>query len=153
MSPFTGRKKWKACNKTREKYMPVKRRQNLAETGWGSYYKEAWLEPQPIQASLRRLQDVLKRSRCLTTKQDVVTTSGKMLDWWRLIYVVLKTPNLRRHEDVWFTMSSGSLVYDVLKTYDLHRLEDDQFGTSWTRLIYDAFRTSNYDVLLWRQII
>ena len=24
--------------------MPVKRRQNLAETGWESYYKEEWLE-------------------------------------------------------------------------------------------------------------
>ena len=32
LSPFTGRKKRKACNKTRKKYMPVKRRQNLAET-------------------------------------------------------------------------------------------------------------------------
>ena len=29
---FTGRKKWKAWNKIRVKYMPVKRRQNLAET-------------------------------------------------------------------------------------------------------------------------
>ena len=44
MSPFTGRKKQKAWNKSREKYMPVKRRQNLAETGRGSYYKEEWLE-------------------------------------------------------------------------------------------------------------
>ena len=38
LSPFTGRKNGKAWNKTREKYMPVKRRQNLAETGRG------WLE-------------------------------------------------------------------------------------------------------------
>ena len=30
--------------KTREKYMPVKRRQHLAETDQGSYYKEEWLE-------------------------------------------------------------------------------------------------------------
>ena len=29
---FTGRKKQKVWNKTREKYMPVKRRQYLAET-------------------------------------------------------------------------------------------------------------------------
>ena len=36
LRPFTGRKKRKAQNKTREKYMPVKRRQNLAETGTGS---------------------------------------------------------------------------------------------------------------------
>ena len=39
LSPFTGRKKRKAWNKTREKYMPEERRQNLAETDWGSYYK------------------------------------------------------------------------------------------------------------------
>ena len=32
LSPFTGRKKRKAWNKTREKYMPVKRRQSLDET-------------------------------------------------------------------------------------------------------------------------
>ena len=44
LSPFTWRKKRKAWNKTREKYMPVKRRQNLAETDRGSYYKEEWLE-------------------------------------------------------------------------------------------------------------
>ena len=47
LSPFTGRKKLKAWNKTRVKYMPVKRRQNLAETDKRSYYKEAeeeWLE-------------------------------------------------------------------------------------------------------------
>ena len=40
LSPFTGRKKRKAWNKTREKYIPVKRRQNLTETYRGSYYKE-----------------------------------------------------------------------------------------------------------------
>ena len=56
---------------------------------------------QPTQTSLRRLQDVLKRSRRLTTKQDVVTTSGKR----RLIYDVLKTSDLRRLEDVQFTTS------------------------------------------------
>ena len=44
LSPFTGRKNRKACNKTREKHMLVKRRQNLPETGSGSYCKEEWLE-------------------------------------------------------------------------------------------------------------
>ena len=44
LSPFTGRKKLKAWNKTRVKYMPVKRRQNLAETDKGSYFKEEWLK-------------------------------------------------------------------------------------------------------------
>ena len=32
LSPLTWRKKRKAWNKTREKYMPEERRQNLAET-------------------------------------------------------------------------------------------------------------------------
>ena len=44
LGPLTGRKKRKAWNKTRTKYMSVKRRQNLAETNKGSYYKEEWLE-------------------------------------------------------------------------------------------------------------
>ena len=38
LSPFTGRKKRKAWNKTREKYMPVKRKQ--IETDRGSYYSK-----------------------------------------------------------------------------------------------------------------
>ena len=44
LGPFTGRKKRKTWNKTRVKYMPAKRRQNLAETDKGSYHKEEWLE-------------------------------------------------------------------------------------------------------------
>ena len=41
LSPFTGCKKRKAWNKIREKiYIYIKRRENLAETGRGSYYKE-----------------------------------------------------------------------------------------------------------------
>ena len=44
-SPFIGRKKQKAWNKTRERYMPEERRQNLAETDRGSYHnQEEWLE-------------------------------------------------------------------------------------------------------------
>ena len=39
LSPFTGRKKRKAWNKTIEKYMPEERRQNLAETDRASYRK------------------------------------------------------------------------------------------------------------------
>ena len=39
LSPLTSRKKQKAWNKTREKYMPQERRQNLPETDRGSYYK------------------------------------------------------------------------------------------------------------------
>ena len=56
---------------------------------------------QRTQTSLRRLQEVLKRSRRLTTKPDVVKTSGKR----RLIYDVLKTSYLRRLKDVQFMMS------------------------------------------------
>ena len=40
LSPFTGRKKQKAWNKTREKYMPKEKRQNLAETDRVSYYNQ-----------------------------------------------------------------------------------------------------------------
>ena len=39
LSPFTRRKKQQAWNQTREKYMPVKARKNLAETDRESYYK------------------------------------------------------------------------------------------------------------------
>ena len=38
LSPYTGLKKRKAWNKTREKYMPVKRRQ--IETNSESYYNK-----------------------------------------------------------------------------------------------------------------
>ena len=43
VSPFTGHRKRKAW-KTREAYMPLKRRSNLAETNRGSYYKEEWMD-------------------------------------------------------------------------------------------------------------
>ena len=39
LSPFTGRKKRKAWNKTREKYIPEERTQNSADTDMVSYYK------------------------------------------------------------------------------------------------------------------
>ena len=39
LSPFTERKKRKAWNKTREKYMLEEIRQNLAEADRVSYYK------------------------------------------------------------------------------------------------------------------
>ena len=113
---------------------------------------------QQKQTSSRRLQDVLKRSRRLTTKHDVVKTSGKRrricdllntsdlhrltTSLRRLIYVVLKTSNLRCLGNVWFTTCSGRLIYDVWKTSDLRRLEDVQYTTSWRRLIYDVLRTS-----------
>ena len=43
--PFTGCKKRKARNKTRENYMLEEKRQYLAETDKGSYYnQEKWLE-------------------------------------------------------------------------------------------------------------
>ena len=41
--PFTGCRKRKGW-KTRETYMPLKRRWNLAETDRGSYYKEEWID-------------------------------------------------------------------------------------------------------------
>ena len=90
------------------------------------------------QTSLRHLQDVLKRSRRLTTKPDVVTTSYRRRliydSWRRPIYVVLKTSDLRRLEDVWFTSSWRRPIYDVFKTSDWRRFEDVWFTTSWRRL-------------------
>ena len=45
LSSFTWRKQQKAWNKTKEKYMPVKRKQNLAETDMGSHCNQKkWLE-------------------------------------------------------------------------------------------------------------
>ena len=45
LSPFTGRKRRKAWNKTREKYMLEEKTQNLAETCKRSYYnQEEWLK-------------------------------------------------------------------------------------------------------------
>ena len=93
---------------------------------------------QRAQTSLKRLQYFLKSSRGLTTRSDVVKTSGKR----RLFYDVLKTSYLRRLEDVQFTTPWRRLIYDVfrtsiydvLKTSDLRRLEDVQFTTSWKRL-------------------
>ena len=70
-----------------------------------------WNFIQRTQTSLRRLQDVLKRSRRLTTKQDVVTTSAKR----RQIYNVLKMSDLHHLEDVHFTTSWRHLIYVILK--------------------------------------
>ena len=45
LGPITGRKKWKAWNKTRVKYVPVKRRQNFCWNRQGIIlYKEEWSE-------------------------------------------------------------------------------------------------------------
>ena len=45
LSPFTGRKKRKAWNNTREQPMPEERRQNSAETDRGSHdNQEEWWE-------------------------------------------------------------------------------------------------------------
>ena len=94
----------------------------------------------------RRLQDVLKKSRRLSNKQNVVTTSGKRRPIYDVLKTsdldVLKTSNLGRLENVWFTTFSGRLIYDALKTSNLRCLEDVQFTTSWRRLIYDVLKTS-----------
>ena len=94
---------------------------------------------QRTQTSLKRLQHVLKRSRRLTIKPDVVKTSGKR----RLIYVVSKTSNLWRLEGVGFMTSWRRLIYDVLRTSDLRRLQDAQFMMSSRCLIYDVLRMSD----------
>ena len=87
----------------------------------------------------------LKMSWRLITKPDFVRTSEKIVgfsnSWRLLIYIVLKTYNLRRLGDIWFTTSWGQPIYDVLKTPDLRRLEDVSFTTSWRRPIYDVLKT------------
>ena len=96
------------------------------------------------QKSLRRLQDVLKMSRRLTTKQDVATTSGKR----RSIYDVLKTCDLRHLDDVQFRTSWRCLIYDILRTSDLRCLEDVRFTLSWRRPIHDVLKTSDLWLLV-----
>ena len=64
MSPFTGRKKRKAQNKTREKYMPEERRPNLAETDRGSYYKTRGM-----------VRSILRRKKCISAKQRFLKIS------------------------------------------------------------------------------
>ena len=80
---------------------------------------------------LRRLQKVLKRSKRLLTKQDVVTTSGKR----RRMCDVLKTFDLDHLEDDQFSMSWRRLIYEVLRTSDLRRFEITRFTSSWRRPI------------------
>ena len=93
---------------------------------------------QRTQTSVRRLQDVLKRSRRLTTKPDVVTTSYRRL----LNYDILKMSDLCRLENVRFTTFWRCPIYVVLKTAHLRRLVDVWLMTSWRHLIYDVLKTS-----------
>ena len=105
------------------------------------------------QTSLKRHQDVLKRSRRLATKQDVVTTSGKRfriynvlktsdLQHQRPIYIVLKTSDLRRLEDAWFTTSWRCPIYVALKTSNLWCLEDVSKATSVKQCHSNVYATS-----------
>ena len=89
---------------------------------------------QRTQISLTRFQNVLKKLGRLTTKPNVVETSGKR----HLIYDVLKTSYLRCLEEVQFTTSWRRLIYNVFRTSDLWRFED-----VW---LEDVLRTSD----LWR---
>ena len=50
LSHFTGHKKRKAWHNSRKKYMPEERRQNLAETDRGLYYKTRGM----VRSILRR---------------------------------------------------------------------------------------------------
>ena len=83
-------------------------------------------------------QYVLQKTFDLRRLEDVWFTTS----WRDLIYVVLKTSDLWRLEDVWFTTSWRRQIYNVLQTSDLRRLEDAQFTTSSKRLIYDILKTS-----------
>ena len=106
-----------------------------------------WYASQRTQTSLRRLQDVFKRSRHHTTEPDVATTSCRRRLIWDVLkmsdLVDLKNSDLQRLKDAWFTLSCRRLIYDVLKKPDLRRLEEVRFTTSWRRLIYDVLKTSS----------
>ena len=85
---------------------------------------------------LRRLQNVLKRcydqnKRC--HKGNIWFTTS----WTLPIYDELKMPDLT--EDVRFTRSCRRLIYVVLKTSDLRRFGDAWF-TSSIRLFFDVLR-------------
>ena len=56
LSPFAGGKKQKSWSKTKEKYMPVKRRQNLAETQTNR---------QGIILQRRMVRRIFRQSRCI----------------------------------------------------------------------------------------
>ena len=85
----------------------------------------------------RRLSYVVLKTSNLGRLEEVWFTTS----WRRLIYVVLSTSNLRRHEDVRFTSSWRRPIYDVLKRSDLRRLVDVWITTSWKRPIYDSLKT------------
>ena len=60
-------------------------------------------------------------------------------------HVVLRpnnTPSRRLEKDVQFTMSWRRLIYVVLKTSNLRRLKEVWFTTSWRRVNYDVLKTS-----------
>ena len=108
-------------------------------------YQKVWFRllplsiiSQQIKTSFRRLRGVLKRSQCLTTKSNVITTSGRR----RRICDILKTSDLPHLENVWFTASWGSLIYVILKTSELQRLRYVWFTASWRRPIYGALKMS-----------
>ena len=100
------------------------------------------------QTSLRRLQNLFKRSRRLTihdvwrrTRQDVRFTTS----WRRRIYVVLKMPSLRGLENVWFTTSWNvgfrstwrCRIYDVLKrsVKQFVEFQEDVLATSHKKVV------------------
>ena len=60
LSPFTGRKKRKACNKTREKYMPVKRRQSLGETGRDQTKRNGYKNFETVNSHFTMVMKVIK---------------------------------------------------------------------------------------------
>ena len=115
LSPFNGRKKRKAWNKTREKYMPEERRQNLAETDRRSYYKqEEWLEPflgnksafydgsesEIVIMMMRNMMKIQKHSLQMFFKIGVLKNfanfRGKHL-CWSFFVIKLQPKNRPRH--------------------------------------------------------
>ena len=89
LNPFTGRKKRKARNKTKEKYMPEKKIQSLAENRQGIILQSRGL----VRRVLRRLRCNLQwyrssHRRCSVRKdvlKNFVNFTGKHLCWCLLL--------------------------------------------------------------------
>ena len=70
----------------------------------------------------RRRHNVLQKTSDSRRLEDVRFTSRFTSCWRCPIYVVLKTSNVLRLEDVWLTTSWRRLIYEILKTSVKRRL-------------------------------
>ena len=89
---------------------------------------------------IRPIYDVLKTSSGRLVYDFLKTSDLRHFETSNLGH--LEDVWLKRLQDVWFTTSWRRLIYVVLKTSNLRCLEDIWFMTSWRRLIYNVLKTS-----------